>query len=313
VRAASTRLVTVCAAAAFAVGLYLSPAVHAQRDGAAPPAGGAAAGGQRAGGGRGGRAAVPAGPTPRLPNGKPDLSGHWNNPYTPNMAAGRGGRGGVLDPKTGMPLTFARQGENLKVAAYANRTFDLPFTAWGLKQWMEYDPVNKGDYAGNCLPFGVSRNMNSPHGTQILQSNDAVAFLFEQNTWHMWVPTSATFKWPEDLPEAWNGISVGHWDGDELVVETTKFNGYTRLDTDGHPHSKQMKLTNKFLRTDSQTIRHTVIVDDPKAYTQPWMNVRTWTLKAPNDVLMEYSCEENNIRNLIEGSIKLWTPPTDID
>jgi hypothetical protein len=301
-----------CAVAAFAAGLSLSPSLLAQRDGAAPPAGGrgAGGGGQRAG--RGGRAAVPAGPTPRLPNGKPDLSGHWNNPYTPNMAGGRGGRG-VLDVKTGEPLMFPRKGEKLDVAGYPNRTFDLPFTDWGLKQWKEYDPVNKGDYAGNCLPFGVSRNMNSPHGVQILQTNDATAFLFEQNTWHMWVPTSATFKWPADLPEAWNGISTGHWDGDTLVVETTKFNGYTRLDTDGHPHSKGMKLTNKFLRTDSNTIQHTVIVDDPKAYTQPWENIRTWTLKPAQDVLMEYSCEEDNIRNLIEGSIKIWTPPTDID
>jgi hypothetical protein len=295
--------------------LCLSPALHAQRDGgaagAAAPAGraGAAPGGQRAGRGA---PATPAGPTPRLPNGKPDLSGHWNNPYTPNMATGRGG-GTALDVKTSMPLTFARQGEKLNVTGYPNRTFDLPYTEWGLKQWKGYDPVNKGDYAGNCLPFGVSRNMNSPHGTQILQTNDAVAFLFEQNTWHMWVPTNASFKWPADLPDSWNGTSVGHWDGDTLVVETTNFNGYTRLDTDGHPHSKQLKLTNKFLRTDAQTIQHTVIVEDPKAYTQPWMNVRTWRLKPANDVLMEYSCEENNIRNVIEGSIKLWTPPDDID
>ena len=308
-----SRLVWVCATAACAASLFLGPVLGAQREGgAAPPAGraaGAAPGGQagaRGGGGRG--PAVPAGPTPRLANGKPDLSGHWNNPYTPNM----GGRS-ALDPKTSMPLTFPRQGERLNVAAYPNRTFDLPYTEWGLNQWKGYDPVNKGDYAGNCLPFGVSRNMNSPHGTQILQTNDATAFLFEQNTWHMWVPTSASFKWPEDLPEAWNGVSVGHWDGDTLVVETTKFNGYTRLDTDGHPHSKGLKLTNKFLRTDSQTMQHTVIVEDSRAYTQPWMNVRTWRLKGAQDVLMEYSCEENNIRNIIEGSIKLWTPPEDID
>ena len=58
---------------------------------------------------------------------------------------------------------------------------------------------------------------------------------------------------------------------------------------------------------------HTVIVHDPRAYTQDWMNVRTWRIKDAPDVLMEYSCEENNIRNLIEGSIKLWEPPDDID
>ena len=49
-------------------------------------------------------------------------------------------------------------------------------------------------------------------------------------------------------------------------------------------------------------------VHDPKAYTQDWMNVRTWRIKPANDVLMEYSCEENNLRNVIDGSIKLWQP-----
>ena len=303
----STRLLSVGAAAVFALGMSLSPVLDAQRQGgggAQAPAGG---GGQRAGRGA---PATPAGPAPRLANGKPDLSGHWSNPYTPNMA---GGRGGLLDPKTRQPLKFARQGEKLPDAIDPARTFDLPYTEWGLKQWKAYDPVGKGDYAGNCLPFGMSRNVNSPHGVQIIQHPDAIAFLWEQNTWHTWVPTNPSFKWPDDLPESWTGKSVGRWDGDTLVVETTNFNGYTKLDTNGHPHSKQLKMTQTFLRTDDRTIQHTVTIEDPRAYTQPWMNARTWTLKAPQDVLMEYSCEENNIHNLIEGSIKLWTPPEDIE
>ena len=268
---------------------------------------GAGAGAGR-GAGRGAAApAQPAGPVPRLANGKPDLSGHWANPYTPNMALR------VVDPMTRQPLKFARQGDAIPGAqapasGQAARTFDLPFTEWGLKKWRDYDPVNKGDYAGNCLPFGWSRNINSPHGVQLLHHPDALAFLFEQNTWHTWVPTSASFKWPADLPETWNGTSVGRWDGDTLVIETSGFNGYTKLDTAGHPHSKELKLTNTFTRTDSQTITHTVTVHDPKAYTQDWTNVRTWRLKPANDVLMEYSCEENNLRNVLEGSIKLWQP-----
>ena len=68
----------------------------------------------------------------------------------------------------------------------------------------------------------MSRNINSPHGTQIIQHHDALAFLFEQNTWHHWVPTTPAFKWPADLPDSWNGISTGRWDGDTLVIETTE-------------------------------------------------------------------------------------------
>jgi hypothetical protein len=308
VNARSHPIIAVAAVAIMSAVVWLAPPLSAQRgqDGAGP----AAQGGGRAGRGARGNQ-PPAGPTPRLPNGKPDLSGLWANPYTPNMA-GRGG-GSALDPKTRQPLKFARQGEPLADAVDPARTFDLPYTEWGLKHWKAYDPVNNGDYAGNCLPFGMSRNINSPHGVQIIQNNDAIAFLFEQNTWHHWVPTTPGFKWPADLPETWNGVSVGRWEGDTLIIETTGFNGYTKLDTTGHPHSKQLRLTNTFTRTDSRTIEHTVIVHDPRAYTQDWMNVRTWRIKDAPDVLMEYSCEENNIRNLIEGSIKLWTPPEDID
>jgi len=287
------------AAVVLCVAAVTTAVVWAQRGQGAGRAGGAAP------------AAAPAGPAPRLANGKPDLSGHWANPYTPNMALR------AVDPVTKQPLKFAHQGEPLPDAiapasGSAARTYDLPYTEWGLKQWKTYDPVGKGDYAGNCLPFGTSRNMNAPHGTQILQTPEAIAFLFEQNTWHHWVPMSSTgFKWPADIPETWNGVSTARWDGDTLVMETVGFNGYTKLDTSGHPHSKEMKMTNTFLRTDSNTIQHTVTVHDPKTYTQDWMNVRVWRLKPASDVLMEYSCEENNLQNIVDGAIKLWKPDAD--
>ena len=78
------------------------------------------------------------------------------------------------------------------------------------------------------------------------------------------------------------------------MIETAGFNGYTKLDTAGHPHSKDVKFINTFLRKDSRTMEHTVTVIDPKMYTQPWMNVRTWRIRNYPDVIMEYSCEENN-------------------
>jgi hypothetical protein len=279
-------------------------------------AGGAAAQGQAApgqrGGGRGGQRGAnlpPAGPAPRLPNGKPDLSGHWNNPYTPDMARGMS----ALDPETRMPLQFEHKGEKLADAkGNPNKTFDLPYTEWGLQQWKDYDPEKNGDYAGSCYPFGMSRSLNSPHGVQVIHSNDALAFLWEQNTWFHWVPLDPNFKWPKDLPASWNGISTGHWDGDTLVVVTSGFNGYTRLDTNGHPHSKDAVFTNTFLRTDSRTIQHTFTVHDPKAFTHDWMNVRMWTLKPATDVIMEYSCEENNI-SLQDGTITRWHYPDKVD
>jgi hypothetical protein len=308
-------LVQVIGAVQAPAGQQGGAAVGAQGAGAGAPAAGQRGGRGGGGRGRGGAPAAPAGPAPRLPNGKPDLSGHWNNPYTNNMAA----RGSVLDPTKKKadgtccePLTWEHQGEVLADSKGPQKTFDLPFTEWGRKKWADYDVVANGDYAGSCLPFGWSRNINSPHGVQLLQNNDSLAFLFEQNTWHTWVPTNPDFKWPTDLPRTWNGTSVGHWDGDTLVIETTNFNGYTRLDTQGHPHSKDAKFTSTFLRRDSNTIIHTVTLHDPKAYTKDWMNVRTWTLKQPTDVLMEYSCEENNL-GIDDGAIVKWKFPESVD
>jgi len=309
------RLNSVMAVAAFVailsfdLGLAAQQAAQGQAGGAT---GAAPAAGQRGGGARGGgRGAAnanlpPAGPAPRLSNGKPDLSGHWNNPYTPNMAGVRGAN--VLDPMTLMPFDWPHKGEPLPDAKGQPKTYDLPFTEWGLAEWKAYDPEKNGDYAGSCLPFGMARSINSPHGTQIVHSNDAIAFLFEQNTWFHWVPLDPNFKWPADLPPSWTGVSTGHWEGDKLVIETTGFNGYTRLDTNGHPHSKDVKMTNTFERLDSRTIRHTFTVHDPKAYTHDWTNVRTWNLKPANDVIMEYSCEENNL-GLDDGTIVKWRYP----
>jgi hypothetical protein len=250
-------------------------------------------------------------PMPRLPGGKPDLSGHWANPYTPDMAA----KGTVLDPQTLKPLDLLRTAlPDAKAAASGagGRTLDLPYTEWGLKRWKSYDPVNDGDYAGSCLPFGLSRNINSPHGLQIVHNTDSLALLFEQNTWFHWVPTTGQ-QWPADLPPSWNGASIGHWEGDTLVNETTGLNGYTRLDTAGHPHSKQLKLINRFTRLDARTLQHSVTVHDPKAYTRDWTNLRTWRIKPHPDMIMEYSCEENNLDNLFSGAIKVWKPPEDDD
>src|SRR6185436_17099802 len=89
-------------------------------------------------GGRGGPVA-PTGPAPRMADGKPDLSGLWFRPYTPNMASGPAKENKGGDP-TGPK--------------------ELPFTAWGKAQWDKYDAY-QGDYTGACLPFGLMRSMNS--------------------------------------------------------------------------------------------------------------------------------------------------------
>jgi hypothetical protein len=223
------------------------------------------------------RVSAQDGPAPRLPNGRPDLTGVWQVPYVPDMT---------------------KNGRDQK--GYA----ELPFTPAGLKDWQSYDPAN-GDYTGSCLPYGLSRSVNAPYPIQIMQTDKTVALLFELNNWFHVVPVDGR-EHAKDLNPTWFGDSVGKWDGDTLVIDAIGFNGYTRLDTIGHPHSDALHLVLRFRRTDAAHINYTVTVDDPKVYTKPWTNERTFTLM--KGALIEYSCEENN-KDLREGHIKAWTPP----
>jgi hypothetical protein len=244
---------------------------------------------------------APGGPAPRRADGRPDLSGVWMPPYVPDMTVNRRDQRGYAEaPFSPDDTPQVRQA----LAAKGNRA-ELPFTAWGLQNWSTYDAAS-GDYTGSCFPFGLQRAVNAPYPLQIMQDDRHVAFLFEINTWHHVIPITSEFpKAMADNP-TWFGHSIGRWDGDTLVVETRGFNGYTRLDTVGHPHSEALHLTQTFRRLDTSRMAYSVTIDDSKTYTKPWINERTFRLN--NGPLMEYSCEENN-KSLWEGRITTWRPP----
>jgi hypothetical protein len=180
----------------------------------------------------------------------------------------------------------------------------LPFTPAGLENMKNYNPERDGDYTGMCMPYGLMRSMNAPYPMQIFQNDKYIAFLFEVSTWFHVVPFRN--EHPEDPDPTWFGDSIAKWDGDTLIVDTIGFNGYTRLDTVGRPHSDKLHLVQTFRMIDAGHIAYKVTITDPVYYTEPWTNERTMTLS--NGELLEYSCEENN-RGVWEGRIKLWTPP----
>lgn len=213
------------------------------------------------------------GPVPRTADGKPDLSGVWQRPYVPDMTLSAPNHKGMSE---------------------------LPFTAWGANEWKIYH-AEDGDYTGACLPFGFSRSINSPDPVQIVQNAKYVTILFEQNNWFQVIPIDGRAH--RQLPSTWFGDSIGRWEGDTLVIDTISFNGKTRLDTVGHPHSDQLHMIQRFTRTDLGHIAYEMTIDDPKTFTKPWSNTRTFTLR-PDWELMEYSCEENN-KSLWEGRIKV--------
>jgi hypothetical protein len=158
-------------------------------------------------------------------------------------------------------------------------------TPWGEEQFKAFD--GKQD---PCLPVGVTRQINAPDPIEIVQTPQRVVILYE--SWHIFrtIPTDG-----RDHPKVdptWFGNSVAKWDGDTLVIDVTKMNDKTKLDTNGHPHSDQLHLIEKLRRTGPDTMSYEVTVDDPKAYTAPWKQSRVLRLQKGLE-LMEYVCLEN--------------------
>jgi hypothetical protein len=104
-------------------------------------------------------------------------------------------------------------------------------------------------------------------------------FIFYENT-HQWREIWMDGRTiPPDADSLWMGYSVGHWDGDDLVVDTTGFNDKTWLDVRGHPHSDALKLTERYHRPDANHLQITFTIDDPKTYKSTWVMHGNFELK----------------------------------
>ena len=205
-----------------------------------------------------------AAPTPRTTDGKPDLSGLWehDNPlkYLSNIAADIG---------------------------------ELPMTPWG-EQLYNQRLANHGadDPNGFCMPSGPVEKHAVPAPFKILQVPDLLVIVYESRTIFRQIHLDSR-PFPEDPQPAWDGYSVGRWEGDALVVESMGFNGKLWLDGRGHPSSDAMHVTERFRRPSFGKLEVEITVDDPKAYTKPW-TVKQTMHYLPDSELIEHACEENN-------------------
>jgi len=211
-----------------------------------------------------------AAPTPKAADGKPDLSGTWH--------AGQGYFGNIAkDLKPGelmmLPWAEARVKEN-------------------------QDNLHKNDPMVACMPPGVPRvNLGGsramPHPFKIVQTPTLVVLLYETST-------NQTFRqvfldgrpFPDDMQPTWLGYSIGRWQGDSLVVETTGFNGRAWVDTgSGHPQTEKAKVTERFTRRDFGHLDIDITIDDPGAYQKPW------TARVPQDLLPDSDLIETFCEN----------------
>src|SRR5205085_2886349 len=194
-------------------------------------------------------------PAPRTPDGKPDLSGMWQaaaNPYRFNV---------IQDPKD--EGIFRPEAE----AIFLKRVADF----------RRDDPVT------NCLPSGPLEMFSSMY--RIMQSPTVVAVLHEGGMGRYRQIYMDGRKLPKDPNPTWMGYSVGHWEGDTLVVESAGFNARGWLDRAGHPHSEYLRVTERFRRVDFGHMQFQITYDDPETLTKPLSFSLAVTYAADTDML----------------------------
>jgi hypothetical protein len=190
-----------------------------------------------------------------MPDGKPDLSGVWNAPNTVD----------------------------------AGRPEMLPWAAKLTKE--RTDNQFKDDPEARCLPSGVPRITQFPW--KVIQTPAVLAILFEGNIHSFRQVFLDGRGHPADPDPTWFGHSIGAWDGDTLVIDSVGFNDKFWFDINGHPHTTQLHVIERYRRRDFWNMDQEITIIDPGAYTKPWIIKRNAVLDTKGD-LQEYICNENN-------------------
>jgi hypothetical protein len=232
-------------------------------------------------------------PTPRMPDGKPDLSGVWQRAMNSgarllgentllnegvadakgNVKASWGGRG--ADSAQGF-INYERDSTLSLRAGFLNGSMPMYRPQhWDRVRYLD-DNANWEDPAIVCKPQGVPR-MGAP--ARIIQTPKELIFLYNgiQNTWRVIPlnkPLPAEDKW-EGLK--WFGTSSGHWDGDALVIETVDFTENSWLATPGFFHTVNMRVTERVTRQ-GNVLKWQATVTDPEVLLQPWVQ-NPWYLR----------------------------------
>jgi len=171
---------------------------------------------------------------------------------------------------------------------------DIVMTPWAQEKFDAFaklgDDRAKMDPRRDCFPLGMPRDMYEPVPIEILVQPDQIVMLLENDHIARHIFLDIT-EHPKDLNPSWMGHSIGHWEGDTLVVDTTALRGETFVDAAGHPHTSAMHLVERIKRVDADTLDDTVTVEDPNAYVHPWTIQKTYKQK-PGWHVMEYVCED---------------------
>jgi hypothetical protein len=199
---------------------------------------------------------TPAGPALRMADGKPDLSGVWF-PSLPR------------DTQKPEPLPWAQALIQERIAS-----------------------ARKDSPIARCLPAGVIM-FGAFFPFRVVHTPKYLAMISEEDTPNYRQIFLDGRSHPKDPEPTWMGHSVGHWEGDTLVVDSVGFNDKTWLDLAGRVQTEKLHLTERYRRPDLGHLEMKFLIDDPGAYAKPWTVERVSDL-APNEEVQEYICNENN-------------------
>ena len=214
-------------------------------------------------------------PTPKAPDGKPDLSGIWLMVRPPDQRPNGNGRGGL---RHNLPADF-----QVPIKPAAKAVWDKRYNV----------DMGVGRPSERCLPhtvpdslfFGMFKVVQTPRLTMILE---------EEFNYYRQIHTDGR-KLPEIRNPAWFGYSVGKWDGDTFVVDTRGFKvggwlDYGWLDDSGIPYTSAMHTTERFHRVNFGKMHLDATIEDPNVFTAPWSFGFDFALQ-PDTELIENICE----------------------
>jgi hypothetical protein len=215
---------------------------------------------------------------PRTPDGRPDLSGIW----------------AAECAIVGRDACFTRS-LFFDLARDLNAA-DVQMTPWAQGIQTQREARNHiDDPYGYCLPPGTPRITFAGGPFKIVQTREVAAFLYESiagMTFRQVLTDGRSL--PQVSEPTWLGYSVGRWDGDVFVVETTGFRDGGWLDTrKGRPHSDALRVTERFRRTDFGHMQLAITIDDAKAFLKPWTIQAPLTL-LPDTELVEAFCDNHD-------------------
>lgn len=237
--------------------------------------------------GRGGAPMPPAAPTPRWPDGRVNLGpppgekGLWTPAGIVQLS---------LNPNSVNRANPASHlADNIKLE-------DIPFQPWARALHASRQAnFERDEPHTRCKSSGGPREFITPYGVEFVEMPELKrTYIFDVGGPHTYrIIYMDGRPHPRDLDPSYYGHSVGRWEGDTLLVDSVGFNERFWMDREGTPHTRQLHLIERFTRTDFNTLKYEVTIDDPGAYTAPWTGgfLLRWS---PGAELFEYICQDNN-------------------